>query len=70
MIRNSELRRRIAMATHINKSDIDYCEHKGRPIINFSWGDPQGNGFLAEAACGEEQFLRGSFPAEKQSDGV
>ena len=30
---------RIAKATNVNNSDIDFCEFNGRLIINYSWGN-------------------------------
>jgi len=62
-----ELRQRIATEKNINNSDIDFCEYKGRLIINYSWGNQQGIEFLAEAEYRgtEAQFLRGWFPAAK-----
>jgi hypothetical protein len=50
----------IAAARNINNSDIDFCEHKGRLIINYSWGNQAGKEFLAEAFYKgtEKQFLR------------
>jgi len=59
-------RERIAKAVNINNSDVDMCEHKGKTIIYYSWGDQQGTEFLAEAeyAGTLAQFLRGWFPAK------
>ena len=53
----------IAAARNINNSDIDFCEHKGRLIINYSWGNQAGKEFLAEAFYKgtETQFLRSWF---------
>jgi beta-xylosidase len=68
LIANQELtaeqRRRIANATNINNSDIDFCQHQGRLIINYSWGNQKGTEFLAEAVYDGtvEQFLSGWFP--------
>src|SRR5438105_5550524 len=60
---NSEQRARIAQAVNLNNSDIDFCEWKGRLVINYSWGNQQGIEHLAEAVYDgtEEQFLRGWF---------
>ncbi len=57
-------RQRIATATNINNSDLDFCEFQGRLIINYSWGNQQGVEHLAEAVYEgtEKQFLRGWFP--------
>ena len=61
---SEELRQKIANATDINNSDIDFCEFNGRLIINYSWGNQQGEEFLAEATYEgtSEDFLRGWFP--------
>jgi len=60
-------RRRVAAAKNINNSDIDFCEHRGRLIINYSWGDQQGTEHLAEAVYEGTlaQFLQGWFPQRK-----
>jgi hypothetical protein len=60
----AELRQRIVTARNLNNSDIDFCEFRGRLIINYSWGDQQGTEHLAEAHYEgtERQFLRGWFP--------
>jgi hypothetical protein len=57
-------RRRIATARNINNSDIDLCEHEGRLIINYSWGNQEGIEHLAEAEFGGtlREFLEGWFP--------
>lgn len=60
----TEQQKSIAQAKNINNSDVDLCEFKGKTIIYYSWGNQQGNEFLAEAvyegslAC----FLRSYFP--------
>ena len=48
----------------INNSDIDFCEFKGRLVINYSWGNQRGVEHLAEAVYEgtEAQFLKGWFP--------
>ncbi|NQT21598.1 MAG: hypothetical protein HQ592_17975 [Planctomycetes bacterium] len=58
-----EQRDRIATAKNINNSDIDFCEHNGRVIINYSWGNQEGIEHLAEAVYEGtlEQFLTGWF---------
>ena len=58
------LRDRIATAHNCNNSDIDFCEHAGRLVINYSWGDQLGTEHLAEAVYHgtQAQFLRGWFP--------
>ncbi|MCC7499601.1 MAG: hypothetical protein IT160_18615 [Bryobacterales bacterium] len=57
-------RRRVATAVNCNNSDIDFCEYKGRLVINYSWGNQQGVEHLAEAYYdgSEAGFLRGWFP--------
>jgi hypothetical protein len=60
----TELRPKIASATDINNSDLDFCEFHGQLVMNYSWGNQQGTEFLAEATFPgtEKQFLRGWFP--------
>ncbi len=55
---------KIANAKDINNSDIDFCEFNGKLIINYSWGNQQGEEFLAEAIYEGTlaQFLEGWFP--------
>jgi len=71
-IRNASLtpeqRRRIAAARNINNSDIDFCEHRGRVVIFYSWGNQQGVEHLAEAVYEGTMadFLRGWFPDKKR----
>jgi hypothetical protein len=57
-------RARIASAANLNNSDIDFCEHQGRVIINYSWGNQQGIEHLAEAMFEGtlDEFLRGWYP--------
>ena len=57
-------REKVAKAQDVNNSDIDFCEYKGRLVINYSWGNQQGVEFLAEAEFDGtlEQFLTGWFP--------
>ena len=57
-------RKRIATAVNCNNSDLDFCEHKGRLIIVYSWGNQLGIEHLAEAVYEgtQAQFLRGWFP--------
>lgn len=61
----AEQRERIAKAQDINNSDIDFCSYKGRLVINYSWGNQQGEEFLAEAVYDGkvEEFLKGWFPS-------
>jgi hypothetical protein len=58
------MRNKITGAVDCNNSDIDFCEHNGRLIINYSWGNQQGVEFLAEGSYNgtTEQFLKGWFP--------
>lgn len=63
----AEQRQHIAQAKNINNSDIDFCQYKGRLIINYSWGNQQGTEFLAEAVYDGtiEGFLTGWYPQKK-----
>jgi hypothetical protein len=65
---STEHRRRIAAATNRNNSDIDFCEYKGRLIINYSWGNQLGVEHLAEAVYEgtESEFLKGWFPVRQR----
>jgi alpha-L-fucosidase len=60
----SDQKMAIAEATNLNNSDIDFCEHDGKLIINYSWGNQQGTEFLAEAVFygSLEEFLKGFYP--------
>ena len=60
-------RERIAKATNVNNSDIDLCEHDGRLVIFYSWGNQTGIEHLAEAVYEGTlaDFLRGWFPDRK-----
>ncbi len=55
---------KIASAENRNNSDIDFCEFKGKLIINYSWGNQRGTEFLAEASFDGtlNEFLKGWFP--------
>jgi hypothetical protein len=57
-------REHIAGATNRNNSDVDLCEHEGRTVITYSWGNQLGVEFLAEAVHDGPlaQFLRAWFP--------
>jgi len=57
-------REKITAATNINNSDLDFCQWRGRLILNYSWGNQQGAEFLAQAIHEgtQEQFLRAWFP--------
>lgn len=61
---STELQERIAKAENRNNSDIDFCEFKGKLVINYSWGNQRGEEFLAEATYDGtlKQFLKGWFP--------
>jgi hypothetical protein len=61
---SAEQREEIAGAKNINNSDIDFCEHAGRLVINYSWGDQHGTEFLAEAEYDGTlaEFLEGWYP--------
>ncbi len=61
---SKELLQRINNAENRNNSDIDFCEFKGKLIINYSWGNQRGEEFLAEASYAGtlEEFLKGWFP--------
>jgi hypothetical protein len=60
----AEQRQRIAQAKDINNSDIDFCTFEGRLVIYYSWGNQQGEEFLAEAVYEgtAAEFLRAWFP--------
>ena len=62
----ADQRERIRTTTNVNNSDIDFCEHDGRLIINYSWGNQHGIEHLAEAVYEgtERQFLLAWFPDE------
>jgi len=55
---------KINEAENCNNSDIDFCEFKGKLVINYSWGNQRGKEFLAEAVYNGtlKQFLKGWFP--------
>ena len=61
---SDELRKRVMAAENRNNSDIDFCEYKGKLVINYSWGNQRGEEFLAEASYDGtlKQFLKGWFP--------
>ncbi len=63
----AQQRQRIATAKNLNNSDMDFCEHQGRLVIFYSWGNQQGVEHLAEAVYegSEADFLRGWFPEKK-----
>jgi hypothetical protein len=58
-------RDRIRTAMNTNNSDIDFCEYRGRLVINYSWGNQEGIEHLAEAAFDGtlSEFLTGWFPS-------
>lgn len=55
---------RIVTAVNRNNSDIDFCEYKGRVVVNYSWGNQQGVEHLSEAVFDgtESEFLKAWFP--------
>ena len=61
---SAKQKQKIAEATNLNNSDIDFCEFNGKLIINYSWGDQLGIEFLAEAVYDGtlKEFLEGWFP--------
>ena len=61
---SEEAKQRIAKAENRNNSDIDFCEYKGKLIINYSWGNQRGEEFLAEAFYEGtmKEFCEGWFP--------
>ena len=61
---NPRLRERIRTAVNINNSDIDFCEHQGEVIINYSWENQKGVEHLAEARFRGTlaEFLLGLYP--------
>ena len=64
-----EQKQRIASAININNSDMDFCEHEGSLIINYSWGNQKGVEHLAEAIYegSLESFLKGWYPGGTQT---
>ncbi|NLF01324.1 MAG: hypothetical protein GX601_10145 [Anaerolineales bacterium] len=64
---SAEQRQRIRQAVNINNSDIDFCEHQGRLVITYSWGNQHGVEHLAEAVYAGTlaEFLTGWFPANE-----
>ena len=65
-IHNPELtaaeKKRVANAVNINNSDVDLCEHDGKVIIYYSWGNQFYVDHLAEARFnGTESGLLESF---------
>jgi hypothetical protein len=64
---SDSLLQKIAVAENLNNSDIDFCEYKGKLMINYSWGNQRGLEFLGEAVYHgtQEQFLKGWFPDKK-----
>lgn len=69
-IRNAALtpaeRERIGKAVDRNNSDMDFCEFGGKVVIAYSWGNQEGNEFLAEAEYEGTlaAFLKAWFPAK------
>lgn len=64
--RLGQFKDKITGADNTNNSDFDFCEYRGKLIINYSWGNQMGVEFLAEASYDgtTEQFLRSWFPGE------
>jgi len=60
----AEQRSKIAGAVNRNNSDLDFCEHRGRTILSYSWGSQLGTEFLAEAVYEGTlaSLLKGFFP--------
>jgi hypothetical protein len=60
----AEQRKAIAGAKNINSSDVDLCEHIGKTVLYYSWGNQQGKELLAEAVYEGTlaSFLRSYFP--------
>ncbi len=65
----AEQRRMVLGAVDRNNSDMDFCEFRGRTVIDYSWGNQQGTEFLAEAVYEGSlaNFLRGFFPDRSAS---
>jgi hypothetical protein len=59
-----EQKEAVARAKNINNSDVDLCEYRGKTVLYYSWGNQQGQEFLAEAVYDGTlaDFLRGFFP--------
>ena len=53
----------IRQAADRNASDLDFCEHEGRLICSYSWGDQLGHEFLAlgEVPATEREFCESFF---------
>jgi hypothetical protein len=60
----AEQRQAIAQARNLNNSDVDLCEYQGKTVLYYSWGNQQGQEFLAEAVYEGPltDFLRRFFP--------
>lgn len=56
----------IASAVNINVSDVDMCDHNGKLLFSYSWGDQGGHEYLAlaEAECSEKEFCFACFEEE------
>jgi len=56
--------RAVAKAKNVNNSDVDLCEYRGKTVIYYSWGNQQGQEFLAEGVYEGTlaNFLRSFFP--------
>lgn len=53
----------IEHAVNCNNSDFDLCEHNGKTVITYSWGNQYGKEFLAlaEYEGSNEEFLKSFF---------
>ena len=53
----------IEHAVNCNNSDFDLCDHNGKTVITYSWGNQLGKEFLALAEYDgtEEEFLKSFF---------
>jgi hypothetical protein len=60
----ADQRAKIAKAHNRDNSDIDFCEYRGKLVINYCWGNQVGTEFIAEGeyAGNEAQFLKEWFP--------
>jgi hypothetical protein len=52
----------------VNSSDLDFCTHRSRSILLYSWETKMGVERLARAAyeAGMESFLKAWFPCEEE----
>ena len=54
---------RLEEAVNCNASDVDFCEHEGKTVILYSWGNQHGKEYLARAEYegGLSEFLQSFF---------